>query len=87
MPPSAAIPAESPNAYSFTPGTLMPSAAAARSFVRTAIIRLPTRPRRTLPTTSVATSRQPRAKMPYRPGCDAELMFQPKSLGSPTCVP
>ena len=44
MPPSAAIAAESPNAYSFTPGTLMPSAAAARSFVRTAIIRLPTRP-------------------------------------------
>ena len=45
-PPTPAIAAPSPNAYSFAPTTLMPSAAAARSFVRTATSLRPARPRR-----------------------------------------
>ena len=59
MPPSAASAEAKPNAYSFALTTLIPSAAAARSFVRTAINRRPTRPRRTFATRSAATIRHP----------------------------
>ena len=87
MPPTAAIAADSPNAYSLAPRTEMPSAAAARSLVRTATKRRPVRPRRTLLTTSVRITRQASAKSPYRVGCEAELMFSPKSVGELTWVP
>ncbi len=49
-PPTAAIPADRAKAYTFTPGTLIPRAAAARSLVRTASRRRPVRPRRTFDT-------------------------------------
>ncbi len=44
--------------------TSMPSAAAARSLVRTAIRRRPLRPRRTLETTHTASSAMAITKMP-----------------------
>ena len=44
MPPTAAMDPASANAYSLTPVMLTPTAAAARSFVRTAKSRRPIRP-------------------------------------------
>ena len=55
MPPSAAIADANENAKSLATITLIPSAAAARSLVRTAISRRPLRPRRTLATTTTAS--------------------------------
>ena len=56
-PPIAAMPADTANAYILAPGTLMPSAAAARSLVRTASSRRPDRPRRMLATISDTRAR------------------------------
>ena len=64
MPPSAAIAEANANANSFAAMTLMPSAAAARSLVRTAISRRPLRPRRTLATTITASNAMASTKMP-----------------------
>ena len=58
MPPTAAMPADSANAYTLAPGTLMPSAAAARSLVRTASSRRPDRPRRMFATISADQRRR-----------------------------
>ena len=66
---------------------LMPSAAAARSLVRTAIRRRPLRPLRTLATTSTVRSAMPSTKMPYRSGCLIELIWKPNRFGLPTGVP
>ncbi len=68
MPPSAAIADANAKAYSFATMTSMPSAAAARSLVRTAISRRPLRPRRTFATTQTARSAIANTKMPYRSG-------------------
>ena len=87
MPPSAAIAEASANAKSLAVTMLMPSAAAARSLVRTAIRRRPLRPLRTLATTSTVRSAMPSTKMPYRSGCLIELISKPNRLGLPTGVP
>ena len=63
-PPVAAIPAATAKAYSLTPTTLMPSDAAARSLLRTASIREPTRPRRRLAAISPTTTSTMRTKPP-----------------------
>ena len=68
MPPRAAIADANENANSLATITLMPSAAAARSLVRTAMSRRPLRPRRTLATTTTASISIARVKMPYRSG-------------------
>ena len=64
MPPSAAIAEANEKANSLATITLMPSAAAARSLVRTAIRRRPLRPRRTLATTTTASIAMTSTKMP-----------------------
>ena len=63
VPPMAAIDADSVNANSLAPGTLIPSAAAARSFVRTASRRRPLRPRRMLATIRASTTKKARQTM------------------------
>src|SRR5262249_45392432 len=67
-PPTAAIAAANPNAYSLAPNTPMPSAAAARSFVRTAISRRPARLHRRFATSSASTRNPPNANAAERPG-------------------
>ena len=64
MPPSAAIAEANENAKSFATITLIPSAAAARSLVRTAISRRPLRPRRTLATTTTVSISMTKTKIP-----------------------
>ena len=64
MPPRAATADASANAKSLAFITSIPSAAAARSLVRTAIIRRPLRPRRTLATTTTASIAIAKTKIP-----------------------
>ena len=64
MPPSAAIAEANEKAKSLATITLIPSAAAARSLVRTAISRRPLRPRRTLATTTTASIVMTNTKIP-----------------------
>jgi hypothetical protein len=57
--PSDAIAAATANANSFAVGTLMPSAAAARSLALTAISRRPLRPRRMFETINTQSTNNP----------------------------
>ena len=66
MPATAASPADTANAYSFTPNTEMPSEAAARSLVRTASSGRPVRDRRRLATSSARSTKHTEAHR--RPG-------------------
>ncbi len=86
-PPTAATAAESANAYSLTPATFTPRAAAARSLVRTAMRRRPVAERRRFATISPMTTKTTRLKTPQRHGLRMLLMYQPKSAGRGTWVP
>ena len=87
IPPSAATAEASENAKSFAAKISTPSAAAARSFVRTAIRRRPLRLRRTFETTHTARMAIASTKIPYLSGYTIESMLYPKILGLSTNVP
>ena len=87
MPPKAASADAKANANNLAAAMLIPSDAAARSFVLTAINRRPLRPRLTFATKTTARRAIPKTKIPYRSGCLIELISNPNRLGSPTGVP
>ena len=87
MPATAAMPAATAKAYSFTPTTLMPSDAAARSLVRTAMSRRPVRERRRLATTRPSATNAPRHTSAHRCGWLKASTSTPNSSMRPIGVP
>ena len=78
MPANAAIAAATAKAYSLAVNTLIPSEAAARSLLRTAMSRRPERDRRRFATITDASTKNARHTRKYRSGWSAELTSQPK---------
>ena len=87
IPATAASPADTAKAYSFTPNTEMPSDAAARSLVRTAISRRPVRDRRRLATSRARSTKHTRLTAAHAWGWLNESTSNPNSLIRPIRVP